>query len=276
MTAKDTRETEAAWDEIAAGFDEYATPFTISFAETVLQRVDLRPGMRFLDVAAGSGALSIPVARLGAEVVATDISPAMVELLVARAQNEGLSNVTAHVMDGHALELEDDTFDVSASQNGVSLFPNMQRGLREMVRVTKPDGRVLILAFGPPTEAEFLTFFVGALQAAVPDFDGLPMDPPPLPFQVADPESLREQLADARLNDIRIDTDVWDTEFRSATHLWNMVINSNPIAASLVADLSQEQISEVQKNLDTKLRERSKGSGPAVLTTRMNIGIGTK
>lgn len=276
MTAEDLRDTQVAWDEVAAGFDEYATPSTLSFAEMALDRVDLGPGMRFLDVAAGSGALSIPVARLGAEVVATDISPAMVELLTARARNEELTDIEARVMDGHALELEDDTFDVSASQNGVSLFPDMQRGLREMVRVTKPGGKVLILAFGPPTEAEFLTFFMGAMQAAISGFDGLPMDPPPLPFQVADAEKLRAQLADAGLDDIRIDTETWDMEIQSAEHLWNMVVNSNPIAATLVADLTQEQIAEVQRILDSKLRDRSEGSGPAVLTNRMHIAVGTK
>ena len=276
MTAKELRETQAAWDEVAAGFDEYTTPLTISFADTALDRAELGSGMRFLDVAAGSGALSIPAARLGAEVVATDISPAMIELLAAHARNEDLADIEARVMDGHALEFEDDTFDVSASQNGVSLFPDMQRGLREMVRVTKPGGQVLVLAFGPPTEAEFLTFFVGAMQATIPGFDGLPMDPPPLPFQVANAEKLRAQLADAGLNDIRIDTDTWDMEIQSAEHLWDVVVNSNPIARTLVADLTQEQIAEVQRVLDTKLSDRSGGTSPAVLTNRMHIAIGTK
>jgi SAM-dependent methyltransferase len=179
-------------------------------------------------------------------------------------------------MYGHAFEFDDDDVVLSASMYGVSLFPDIQRGLREMVRVTKPDGRVVILAFGPPTEAEFITFFIEAMQAAIPGFDGLPMDPPPLPFQVADPEKLRVRLADAGLNDIRIDTGTWEMEFQSATKLWNMVVNSNPIAVSLVADLSQEQIAEIQAVLDTKLRERAGGSGPAVLTTRMNIASGTK
>jgi ubiquinone/menaquinone biosynthesis C-methylase UbiE len=276
MTAEELLETQAAWDKVAAGFDEYTTPLTISFAEMALDRVDLGPGMRFLDVAAGSGALSIPAARLGAEVVATDISPSMVELLTARARYEELTDIEARVMDGHALEFEDDTFDVSASQNGVSLFPDMQRGLREMVRVTKPGGQVLILAFGPPTEAEFLTFFMGAMQAAIPGFDGLPMDPPPLPFQMADAEKLRAQLVDAGLNDIYIDTETWDMEIQSAEHLWDVVVNSNPIATTLVADLTQEQIAEAQRVLDTKLRDRSGGSSPAVLTNRMHIAIGTK
>jgi ubiquinone/menaquinone biosynthesis C-methylase UbiE len=99
--------------------------------------------MRFLDVAVGSGTLSIPAARLGAQVLATDISPVMVERLRARADKEGLPNLETCVMDGQALELEEGSFDISGSQHGVSLFPDMPRGLRELVRVTKPEGRVI-------------------------------------------------------------------------------------------------------------------------------------
>ena len=65
--------------------------------------------MRFLDVAAGSGALSIPAARLGGQVLATDQSPVMLELLRARAGKEKL-NIETRVMDGQALELGDKYF----------------------------------------------------------------------------------------------------------------------------------------------------------------------
>ncbi len=174
-TSKQIRD---AWDTIAAGYDEFTTPKNMLLAEEALRRVGLRPGMRFLDVAAGSGALSIPAARFGAQVLATDIAPAMVERLNARARAEGLSNLEARLMDGHALELEDDTFDISGSQFGVMLFPDLPRGLSELAHVTKPGGHVLMVAFGPPTNAEFLTFFMGAMQAVVPDFTGLPTDPP--------------------------------------------------------------------------------------------------
>lgn len=276
MTEKQLRETRAAWDEIAAGFDEHTTPLTIPFAEAVLQRVDLRPGMRFLDVAAGSGALGLPAARLGAEVVATDVSPVMVERLEARARDEGLTTLEARVMDGGALDLADDSFDVAGSQNGVSVFPEFERGLGELVRVTRPGGRVLLAAFGPPAEATFITTFVGALQATVPAFDGLPMDPPPLPFQVADPGTLRAHLADAGLADVGVDAVTWEMEFRSAGHLWDVVVNSNPIGAAMVADLTGEQRTAVERALDERLRERAGGSGPAVLPTRMNVATGTK
>ena len=164
-----------------------------------LRRAGLRPGMRFLDVAAGSGALSIPAARLGARVLATDLSPAMLELLERRARDEGLS-IETRVMDGHALELDDDSFDMAGSQFGVMLFPDMPKGIAEMARVVRPGGRVLVTAYGDPHAIEFLGVFVAAVQAAVPSFEGPPMDPLPLPFQLHDPERLRrEVLADAGL-----------------------------------------------------------------------------
>jgi SAM-dependent methyltransferase len=208
-------------------------------------------------------------------VVATDIAPTMVERLKARAVEEGLSNLDGHVMDGEALEFEDDSFDVSASLNGVSLFPNIERGLRDLVRVTKSGGRVVIAAFGAPTKAEFIGFFVRALQAAVPGSAGLPMEPPPLPFQVADPNVMRRRLGEAGLTEVEVETTTWPMEFRSATHLWNMFTSSNPIGASLVADLTPEQKADVMQVLDGMLGARSRGGRTAVLQSEVNIGTGS-
>jgi ubiquinone/menaquinone biosynthesis C-methylase UbiE len=116
MTTQEQEQIQDAWDNIAAGYDEFVTPTHRWLANEALQRVGLRPGIRFLDVAAGSGALSIPAARLGAKVLAVNISPAMIERLEAHAREEGLSNLEARVMDGHALEFDDDAFDISGSQ----------------------------------------------------------------------------------------------------------------------------------------------------------------
>lgn len=269
-------EIQDAWTEIAPGYDEHVTPSNMAIAEGALQRVGLRPGMRMLDVAAGSGALSIPAARAGAEVLATDLSPVMVERLEARAREEGLSNLEARVMDGHALDLEDDTFDLAGSQFGVMLFPDLPRGLGELARVTRPGGHVLLVTMGPPNEIEFLGFFLEAVSSAVPGFTGLPMDPPPLPFQVADPEKLRGALADAGLTDVHVETANHRLEFRSGPEMWAWVTSSNPIGAGLVADLSEEQTDAARQALDEKLTERSGGAGTAVLNNSVNVGIGTK
>ncbi len=84
-------ETRAAWDSIAPGYDKTNTPTQMWLGNEGLRRAGLQSGMKFLDVAAGSGALSIPAARIGAAVLATDQSPVMLELLRTRARKEGLT-----------------------------------------------------------------------------------------------------------------------------------------------------------------------------------------
>jgi ubiquinone/menaquinone biosynthesis C-methylase UbiE len=276
--ALDTPENvQDAWDSIADGYDAHVTPSNFRLGTEGLRLAGLRSGMRFLDVAAGSGALSIPAARLGAQVLATDVSPVMLERLAARARDEGLELET-RVMDGHALELEDNLFDVSGSQFGVMLFPDMPRGVRELARVTKPGGRVLMTVFGPPQQVEFLGFFVKAVQSVIPDFTGLPMDPPPLPFQLQDPERLRRELSGAGLTDVRVERTKEKRGFRSGNELWNWLTSSNPIVGIVLAqlDLSGEQQAAVADALEDMVRARSGGSRPAVLTSPINIGIGTK
>jgi ubiquinone/menaquinone biosynthesis C-methylase UbiE len=275
MTTLEHQQTREAWETIAAGYDEHVTPTHLWLGNAAVTRAGVRPGQRFLDVAAGSGALSIPAARLGASVVATDLSPTMLERLSARASGEGLTDVETRVMDGHQLDFDDDIFDLAGSQFGVMLFPDLPRALREMARVTRPGGRVLLVVYGPPTRIEFLGFFLGAIQAVVPGFEGLPLDPPPLPFQVAEVEKLRSVLQEAGLEEVNVETITETLRFGSGPEMWDWLVNSNPIARLLIGDLSEEQRGRVRRELDGMLRERAGASGVAVLTNPIHIGIGT-
>lgn len=264
-----------AWDAIAEGYDRYVAPQEVDLANEALRLVGLEAGERFLDVAAGTGGLSLPAARLGADVLATDWSPMMIEQFEARVRDEGLSNAEGRVMDCHALEFADNSFDVTGSQFGVMLVPDQPRALREMVRVTKAGGRVLVIAYGSPAELEFLQSFIGALRAVVPDFPGLPDDPPPLEFQVSDPEVLRRRLTDAGLKEVRVERRAERPAFGSGQEMWDWVLYGNPIPGMLVAGLSGQQQARLRQVLDGMLRERSGGNGPAVLTNAVNVGIGT-
>src|ERR687892_420739 len=265
-----------AWDAIAEGYDRYVAPQEADLANEALRLVGLEPGERFLDVAAGTGGLSLPAARLGARVLATDWSPAMIERFEACVREEGLSKAEGRVMDGHGLDLPDDSFDVTGSQFGVMLVPDQPRALREMVRVTKPGGRVLLIAYGFPGELEFLQVFIAAMKAVAPEFPGLPDDPPPLEFQVADAEVLRARLTEAGLKDIRVERSAEKPAFRSGDEMWNWVFHGNPIADIILADLTEEQRETLRQVLDGMFRQRAGGKGVAVLNNGVNIGIATK
>jgi hypothetical protein len=155
------------------------------------------------------------------------------------------------------------------------LVPDQPRALQEMVRVTKPGGRVLLIAYGPPAEFEALQIFISALQAVLPDFAGLPDDPPPLEFQASDPDVLHQRLTDAGLKDVRIVSTAERPAFRSGQELWDWMFYSNPIAGVLLADLTDEQRATLKQMLDGMLRERAGGNTHAVLSNKVNIGIGT-
>ena len=195
-------------------------------------------------------------------------------------EDEGPRDYPVHAgLAVHLLEsLMDAGFDMAGSQFGVMLFPDMPRGIREMARVVRSGGRVLMIAYGDPHEIEFLGFLVAAIRCVRPDFEGPPMDPPPLPFQLRSPDRLRDELAAARLRDIGVETITEVTEFDSGAALWDWLVSSNPIVEIILAGLAldNDERGEVGRSLDTMVRDRAGGAATAKLFNPVHIGIGTK
>ena len=266
-----------AWDAIAEAYDAFVTVGEEELATQALLLAGLRAGDRFLDVAAGTGGLSLPAARLGAKVTATDWSPRMIERFEARVREEGIEGAQGRVMDCHALDFPDAEFDITGSQFGVMLVPNQPQALAEMARVTRPGGRVLLVAYANPAEFEALQTFIGALHAAVPDFQGLPDDPPPLEFQVSDPEVMRHRLTEAGLADVKVDSTHRErVVVDSGQQLWDWCLGGNPIPGMLVADLPEDRRVAIRSILDAAVAERANDHGEAVFTAPVNIGMGTR
>ena len=94
----------------------------------------MRPGRKVLDVAAGSGNAAIPAARVGAEVVAADLTPELLERGKAAAEAEGVK-LEWREADAEAMPFDDDSFDVTLSCVGVMFAPHHQASADEMVRV---------------------------------------------------------------------------------------------------------------------------------------------
>lgn len=193
-------ENPAHWDETATHYERTAHPFTSRFAEEALARVTLTPDMRVLDVAAGTGALTLAAARSGAYVLATDFSPGM----VARIAAARLPNVDAEVMDGQALDLPDSEFDASFSIFGVIMFPDWRKGLAEMARVTRPGGLGVLVTWRSEGAATFL-LLSQIRRRLFPKLDGKTRLPEGA-VALGDPEWLSAAMVDAGFGAPRIDS----------------------------------------------------------------------
>lgn len=271
----DVARVREAWDAVADGFDRHTTPHTLDFGEEVVSRLALGPGVRVLDVAAGSGGLAIPAARAGAEVVAVDIAPGMVDRLSARARAEGLSQLVAEVGDGTALSFEDDSFDQVVSMNGISVFDDLAGGLGEAVRVTRPGGHVAVVAFGPLPQVQFVSFFLAAVRAVAPEALPPSSAGPPPPFRLSEPAVFAATLESAGLTEVVVDTVDRTMAFASVDDLLDAVMSSNPIARQLTSGFDEDRRGQLRQTLDGMLREHSGGRVGADLHARLHVGRGT-
>ena len=116
--------------------------------EQLCEAIDLRAGERVLDVAAGNGNASLAAARRFARVTATDYVEGLLDGARRRAGAEGLA-LECQIADAEALPFEDGSFDVSVSTFGVMFAPDQQQAAREMLRVTRPAGRIGLANWTP-------------------------------------------------------------------------------------------------------------------------------
>lgn len=130
------------------------------------------PGRRVLDVATGTGDLAIELARRGATVVGSDFSEGM----LARAR-EKAPQIDWELGDALALPYPDDSFDAATVGFGARNFSDLEAGLREMARVVRPGGRVVVLEITTPTRPPLSTFFRVWFDRVVPALGRLAGDP---------------------------------------------------------------------------------------------------
>ena len=198
--AVSTDQRPDGWSDGAAAYDEWFAPVSSRFAVNALRLLGLEPGQRLLDVAAGTGALTLQAAAAGVHVVAVDFAPGMVRILRRRLGDAGL-RADVEQMDGQSLGCSSASFDAACSMFGLIFFPDLDAGAGELRRVVRPGGQVLVAAWDrsgfPLQEA-----VERALQTAVPGLTR-PGEPPPA-FRVADPDTLGALLAGAGLRDVTV------------------------------------------------------------------------
>lgn len=208
-------------------------------AEALANLAGIRPGMEVLDVAAGNGNFALVAARRGARVTASDLTPRMVELGVARTLADGLTIkwVTA---DAEQLPFPDGRFDTVASVFGAMFAPRPERVGAELFRVVKTGGTVAMANYARQgflgTFAELLTRF----SSQPPGDIALPS-----PFEWGDPAHVRQRF-NGRASSLRLESRTLRFSFPSLETGWEFWERTNPPLLALRTMLPPERYRDLQ------------------------------
>jgi demethylmenaquinone methyltransferase/2-methoxy-6-polyprenyl-1,4-benzoquinol methylase len=164
---KQPQDVARMFDTVARRYDRTNDILSLGqdrrWRKRVVRLVDPRPGELILDLAAGTGTSSVPFATAGATVVPCDFSIGMLQ--VGRELQPGLPFVAG---DGMRLPFADATFDAVTISFGLRNIHETATGLRELLRVTKPGGRIVVCEFSRPVWKPFAHLYTNYLMRFLP------------------------------------------------------------------------------------------------------------
>jgi SAM-dependent methyltransferase len=195
----------------------------------VIERTDPKAGDRVLDAATGTGAVAIPAAKRGADVVGQDLAPVLIETARERAAEEGV-DVAFEVGDAEAMTYDDASFDVLTSTCGVMFAPDHEATARELARVTSPGGRIALANWTP-------TGGLARMFAVMAPF--MPAKPPSSPFDWGSEPRVRELLGDAF--ELDISEHVSTLRVPSGEAYWDLFSTSYGPTATLAESLGDRR-----------------------------------
>jgi ubiquinone/menaquinone biosynthesis C-methylase UbiE len=219
------------------------------------QRSRLQPGSEVLDVAAGNGNFAIAAARLGATVMATDLTPAMVELGRSRSRTLGMA-IEWLEADAEELPFPDDRFDVVASVFGAMFAPHPERVASEMFRVAKRGGLVAMANYAPKG---FLPRFTALMAERGPA-------PPPgmhSPFEWGITDEVHRRFK-GLTSSIEIYPQALTFEFESLEAAWDFWERTNPPLMAMLSRLDADQITSLREEGRKLFAELNQVSGGGI------------
>ena len=211
---KAPHEVSAMFDRVAKRYDIVndilALGQTRHWRNLVVQAVDPRPGDKVLDLAAGTGTSSQPFHDRGATVVPCDFSLGMLQV-----GHERLPHLPFVAGDAMHLPFKDGVFDAVTISFGLRNVQDPNVALREMLRVTRPGGRIVICEFSSPVFKPFRTIYTEYLMRALPRIARFTSSNPAAYEYLAD--SIRAWPDQAGLSSVLANAGWTNVEWRNAT-----------------------------------------------------------
>jgi demethylmenaquinone methyltransferase/2-methoxy-6-polyprenyl-1,4-benzoquinol methylase len=164
---KDPEDVSKMFDDVANRYDFLNDLLSLgrtkAWRRVVTSIIAPKPGMKILDIAAGTGSSSRPLVDKGADVTALDFSQGMIEQ--GRKQNKNIKFVQG---DALKLPFEENSFDVTTISFGLRNTSNTETALKEAMRVTKDGGRIVVAEFSHPVNPIFKKIYLNYLMKALP------------------------------------------------------------------------------------------------------------
>ena len=189
------------WDKAAPHYEQYWARQLQRAQDRVLALAEIAPGARVLDVACGTGLVTLRAADAAGSsgrVMGTDISQAMVDALQTNAAARGLTQVASERRDAEELGLGDDTFDVALCVFGLMYVVDPVRALQQIHRAVRPRGRAVVAVWGARTECGWAEIFPIVDRRVASEVC-------PLFFQLGGGDALRHALDAAGFVDIEVE-----------------------------------------------------------------------
>lgn len=207
MNQKEPHDVVRAWRQSAPYWEKHRETVRLMFepiTRALIEDADITEATKVLDIACGAGEPALTLAQVVGPmgcVTCTDIVAEMVDAVERQAARLGLTNMKFCQCPAGDLPFDDETFDAAVCRFGAMFFPDPLAGLREMLRVTKPPGRV---AFAVWHNSESNPFFSVATDVLSRYIESPPEDPQaPGAFRFAEPGALRQILEEAGATDLR-------------------------------------------------------------------------
>lgn len=229
------------WSQVAPAWDmhrRHIHKINEPVGEQLLQALDLRPGARVLEVAAGTGELAVRMAELvGADgqVVASDCAAGMVELIQRTLEQHGTVSVDVRQVDACDTGLPDASMDAVVCQMGLMFVADPTAALREWLRVLTPGGVLAVAVWGGPQHNPWLAH-VGMSAMMLGVFAGGPPTAPGGVFSLGEPETLQRLVTDAGFVDVSLARVASPARYASTDeHFDTVTALSGPLAAAINA-----------------------------------------
>jgi ubiquinone/menaquinone biosynthesis C-methylase UbiE len=259
-----------AWDLVAEGYAAEARDVMLPFTKHAIALANPPPGARVLDVAAGSGMLSLEIAGRVQRVDALDFSDLMLAQLNQRRESAGIENVFTRPGDGQNLPYEDSTFDAAFSMFGLMFFPDRLRGFCELFRVCKAGASVVVSSWAPVDQSPLMMLMFGALRAADPDRAA----PKPNLLNLENPELFRQEMEQAGFRDVEVKAFTNEVAIQEPDRYWDVTVRASAPLALLKQRLGAEEWVRQERLAKDYIATILKG--PCSLGTTAYLGFGRK